>query len=87
MSQPNAADVEQKFTAMKQETKKLFEAMRQIMQNQALQMISQSRDIERIDSQLENMRPSGNNLNKDEELDLVKKMIAMEREFTQLAKD
>ena len=33
MSQPNAADVEQKFTAMKQETKKLFEAMRQIMQN------------------------------------------------------
>jgi len=63
---------------LKTETKKLFEQMKHIIQSQAIQVQANSRDIERLESQLENQRSLG--ANREDELDLAKKLILLERE-------
>ena len=52
--------------------------MKHIIQSQAIQVQANSRDIERLESQLENQRSLG--ANREDELDLAKKLILLERE-------
>lgn len=59
--------------------------MKHIIQSQAIQVQANSRDIERLESQLENQRSLG--ANREDELDLAKKLILLERECNQISKE
>ena len=71
---------------MKTETKKLFEQMRHIMQAQSLQIQTCVRDVERIETQFEGVRSTGQSKG-DNDLDMAKKLMHMERDLSQLNKE
>jgi len=59
--------------------------MKHIIQTQAIQVQTNSKDIERLESLMENQRSSG--ANKEDELDLAKRLIMLERECNQVSKE
>jgi hypothetical protein len=76
---------EGRFAAFKQDTKRLFDSMRQILQGTNLQLQNNSRDIERLEQQLETSRNL--NMNKTEtDIDFNKKLLGIERDHTQMSK-
>ena len=79
-------EVDQKISQMRIETKKLFEQMKNIMQAQSMQIQTATKDIERLDSQVEGLR-SSNSLKGDNEIDAAKKIIHLERDLQQLTKE
>ena len=79
-------EVDQKISQMRSETKKLFEQMKNIMQAQSMQIQTATKDIERLDSQVEGLR-SSNSLKGDNEIDAAKKIIHLERDLQQLTKE
>ena len=56
------------------------------MQGQSMQMQTCMRDVERLDTQVEQMRTSTSSKG-DNDLDLAKKLIHLERDFGQQSKE
>ena len=78
------AESEQRIVEIKQETRKLFDQMRHIMQAQQIQVQTCMRDIERVEVQIDGLRSAGN---REDEFDLSKKILNFERELAQVRKE
>eukprot|EP00347_Sterkiella_histriomuscorum_P013441 403364695 len=82
--------IEEKLVNMKQDNKKLFEQLRMIIQSNSQQISVCTKELERLEGQIELVRTSNNHLNENYQ-DSVQKLMRLDKEtttsFKQLSND
>lgn len=79
------SDFDHRLTSLKEDTRRLFEQMKQILTAQGAQLKANSADIETLDSQLDVLR-SDQGFKTNQEMDQSKKMLHLEREISKVQK-